>query len=176
MSKKTRVIAFGVFFGIFLASFMIGTVYKMSDDETKAFLNDFQNATVGIDATGIFLHNSSIALAMFIPAVGAGWGSFTGWQTGAGFNAIISSNPLLATKISPLALIFLSPFGVMEIVAYSIGMSRSYLLIWRIIKKNPLKKEIIPTAVEIGIVIALLLIGGYVESYMLSQQGQSSSG
>ncbi len=148
----------------------------MSDEETKAFVKDFQSATQGIDATGIFLHNASVALVMFVPAFGAGWGSFTGWQTGAGFNAIISSNPMLATRISPLALIFLSPFGVIELVAYSIGMSRSYLLIWRIIRKNPLQKEIIPTAIEIGIVIALLLIGGFVESYMLSHSGQSSSG
>jgi len=170
MSKKTRAIAFGVFFGVFLASLMIGTTYKMSEDETKAFLEDFQNQTAGIDAYGIFFHNTSVALAMFIPAFGAGWGSFTGWQTGAGFNAIISSNPELAAKVSPLALIFLSPFGVMEIVAYSIGMSRSYLLVWRIIKKNPLKKEIIPTAIEVGIVVALLLVGGFVESSMISQQ------
>jgi len=176
MSIKIRAVAFGIFFGIFLASFMIGTTYKMSDDETNAFVNDFQNANAGIDATGIFLHNASIALAMFVPAFGAGWGSFTGWQTGAGFNAIISLNPTPSTSISPLALIFLSPFGVMELVAYSIGMSRSYLLIWRIIRKNPLQKEIIPTALEIGIVIALLLIGGYVESSMVGHQGQSSSG
>ena len=172
MSKKTRAIAFGVFVGVFLASFMIGTTYKPSDEEAKAFLKDFQNQTAGIDATGIFLHNTSIALGMFVPAFGVGWGSFTGWETGAGFSALISSNPMLSS-VSPIALIFLSPFGVMELVAYSIGMSRSYLLVWRIIKRNQLQKQIIPTAIEVGIVIALLLIGGFVESSMISQQSPS---
>lgn len=169
MSKKTRAIAFGVFFGIFLASYMIGTTYKMSDEEAVKFLNDFRNQTQGIDGLGIFFHNSSIALPMFVPAFGVGWGSFTGWQTGAAFNAVIGANPELA-NLSPLAILLASPFGVLELVAYSIGMSRSFLVVWRIVKRNPLKKQIVPSAIEVGIVVALLLIGGFVESSIISQQ------
>lgn len=171
MSKKTRVISFGVFFGVFLASYMIGTTYKMSNDEAQAFLKDFQSATSGIDSFGIFLHNTSIALLMFVPAFGVAWGSFTGWETGAGFSALVITNPALAT-IQPITLLLLSPFGVMELVAYALGMSRSYHLVWRIIKKNPIRKEIIPTGIEVGIVIALLLIGGFIESSMISQHTQ----
>lgn len=159
-------LAFAVFVGVFLLSYTIGTFYKMSDEETKNFLKDFQSATQGIDAAGIFLHNTSVALGMFVPAFGVGWGSFTGWESGAGFTALASLNPVLA-NIQPLTLLLLSPFGLMELAAYSIGMSRSFLLVWRIIKKNPLRKEIIPTASEIGIVIALLLIAGFIESSMI---------
>jgi len=130
MSKKTRAIAFGVFVGVFLISYTIGTVYKMSDTESQGFLKDFQAATEGIDAFGIFLHNASVALPMFVPAFGVGWGSYTGWQTGAAFNAVISSNPDLA-GLPPLALLLASPFGILELGAYSIGMSRSFLLITR---------------------------------------------
>jgi stage II sporulation SpoM-like protein len=140
----------------------------MSDEDAQSFLNDFQGATEGIDATGIFLHNLSIALPMFVPGFGVGWGSFTGWQTGAAFNAIISSNPSLA-DLSPLIPLLGSPFGLLEIGAYSIGMSRSFHLVWRILKKNPIKKEIIPSAIEIGIVIAVLFIGGLVESSTMAQ-------
>ncbi len=175
MSKKTRAISFGVFVGIFLASYMIGTTYKMSDEDTQKFLKDFQNQTQGIDAKGIFFHNSSVALPMFVPAFGAAWGSYTAWQTGAAFNVVVSSNPSLS-GLSPLAVLLGSPFGVVELGAYSIGTSRSFLLVWRIIKKNPLKKQIVPTAIEIGIVVALLLIGGFIESYIISQQAVSSSG
>jgi len=175
VSKKTRVISFGVFFGVFLASYMIGSTYKMSDEDAGKFLNDFQNQTQGIDAVGIFFHNSSEALPMFVPAFGVAWGSFTGWQTGAAFNAIAGANPALS-NVSPLAPLLESPFGMLEIVAYSIGMSRSYLLVWRIVKRNPLKKLILPTAIEVGIVIALLLIGGLVESSIISQQAALSSG
>jgi hypothetical protein len=175
MSKKTRAITFGVFVGIFLASYMIGTTYKMSDEEAEKFLSDFQNATEGIDAVGIFFHNSSVALPMFVPAFGVAWGSFTGWQTGAAFNAVIGSNPALS-DLPPLALLLGSPFGIVELAAYSIGMSRSFLLVWRIVKRNPLKKQIMPTAIEVGIVVALLLIGGFVEYSIISQQAALSSG
>lgn len=174
MSKKTRAIAFGVFVGIFLASYMIGTTYKMSDEEAKKFLNDFQNANQGIDAIGIFFHNSSVALPMFVPAFGVAWGLFTGWQTGAGFNAIIGANAALS-NLPPLALLLASPFGILELVAYSIGMSRSFLLVWRIVKRNPLKKQIVPSAIEVGIVVALLLIAGFIEYSMTAQQHVSLS-
>ena len=174
MSKKTRAISFGVFVGVFLASYMIGSIYKMSDEEAGKFLKDFQSATEGIDTVGIFFHNSSIALPMFVPAFGVAWGSFTGWQTGAAFNAVIVANPTLS-NLPPLAVFLVSPFGILELVAYSIGMSRSFLLVWRIVKRNPIKKEIIPLAVEIGIVIVLLLIGGFIESSTISQHVSLSS-
>ena len=141
----------------------------MSDDEAGKFLNDFQNETQGIDTIGIFFHNSSVALPMFVPAFGVAWGSYSGWQTGAAFNAVIGANPQLS-NLSPLAPLLESPFGVLEIAAYSIGMSRSYLLVWKIVKRNPLKKLILPTAIEVGIVVALLLVGGFVESSIISQQ------
>jgi uncharacterized membrane protein SpoIIM required for sporulation len=168
VSKKTRVISFGVFVGIFLGSYMIGTTYKMSNEDAETFLKDLQNQTAGIDSVGIFLHNTSISLPMFVPGFGAAWGSYTSWQTGAGFRALVITNPILESMppLTPL----LAPNGIMEVVAYAIGMSRSYLLVWRIIKRNPLRKEIIPTSIEIGIVIALLIIGGYVESFMMEQQ------
>src|SRR5712692_7315219 len=170
MSKKTRAISFGVFFGIFLLSYMIGTTYKMSVEEAQSFLKDFRSQTSGIDAIGIFFHNVSIALLMFVPAFGVAWGSYTSWQTGAGFHALSMANPILS-KISPLVPLVLSPYGIIELAAYSIGMSRSYHLVWRIIKRNPLQKEIIPTGIEIGIVIALLILGGFVESSIIKQHG-----
>jgi uncharacterized membrane protein SpoIIM required for sporulation len=171
MSKKTRLAAFAVFFGIFLLSYTIGTTYKMSDEESKEFLKDFQNQTHGIDAVGIFSHNTSVALPMFIPAFGMAWGSFTGWQTGAAFEAVSPSS-----NLPPIALLLATPFGIMELVAYSIGMSRSLLLIWKIIKnRSTLKGQIKPTVIEVGIVVALLLIGGFVESSMIPSQHVSLS-
>ncbi len=174
MSKKTRAVAFGVFVGVFLLSYTIGTAYKMSDTESQQFLKDFQGATMGIDAVGIFSHNASVALPMFVPAFGVAWGSFTGWQTGAAFQAVISSNPSLS-NLSPLALLLATPFGILELGAYSLAMSRSFLLIWRIVKRNPIKKMIIPSAIEIGIVIAVLLIGGFIESSIITQHVSLSS-
>lgn len=174
MSKKTRAVTFGIFVGIFLVSYLFGTTYKMSAEDLNSFLKDFQSSTEGIDSVGIFLHNSSIALPMFIPAFGAAWGAFTGWQTGAAFEAIVASNPYLS-GISPVTMFLVSPFGVLELGAYSLGMSRSFLLIWRIIKKDQLKKQIIPSLIEISIAIVLLFIAGFVESSMMAPQHVSLS-
>ena len=55
----------------------------------------------------------------------------------------------------------------MELIAYSIATSRSYLLIYGIVKKQNLKSQLIPLGVEIGIVLVLLFVGGILEANML---------
>jgi hypothetical protein len=61
----------------------------------------------------------------------------------------------------------------MELAAYSLGMSRSFLLIIAIIRKKPLRSEMRQTIIEIGIVVALLLAGGFIEYYMIQHFGSS---
>jgi hypothetical protein len=103
---------------------------------------------------------------MFIPGFGIFWGLFSSWSTGYAFAAIATSVPEIA-NISPLTILFLTPFGLMEISAYSLGISRSFILIKAIFTKTNLFQFIKPTIIEIGIVIALLLAGGYIEFYMI---------
>ena len=55
----------------------------------------------------------------------------------------------------------------MELVAYSIGISRSYLLIYKIIKKISIKTDYKITVIEVGIVLGLLLAGGFLEAYLI---------
>jgi hypothetical protein len=170
MSRKKRILIWLIFIGIFATSFSIGAEIKISQDDSKTFLKEFQSAIEGIDAIGIFSHNASIGLPMFIPGFGIAWGLFASASTGLAFSAIASTSPMLA-KIPPITILIISPFGVMELAAYSIGMSRSFILIWAITKKNPIRQEIRPTLIEIGIVIALLLAGGFIEFAMISQYG-----
>ena len=172
MFRRKRVLVFLIFIGIFSLSYLIGTESKLSDEESQTFLKEFQKVVEGIDAIGIFAHNASVALPMFIPGFGLAWGAFAAWSTGVAFEALVSTTPALA-KVPPLALLYLSPFGLMELVAYSIGMSRSLLLILAIIRKKPLQTEIRQTVVEIGIVLALLLAGGFIEYSMIQQFGSS---
>jgi len=103
---------------------------------------------------------------MFIPGFGTAWGLFSAWSTGYAFAAITSITPELS-NIPPLTILFLSPFGIMEIVAYSLGISRSFILIKAITKKINLIQFIKPTLIEIGIVVGLLLSGGYLEMYLI---------
>ena len=164
--NKIRIITFFVFLIIFASAYQIGSISTVSDEEAKMFMSEFEKLVLDIDAFGIFTHNTTIALPMFIPGFGVAWGIFSAWSTGYAFAAIVTTAPILA-DVPPLAILFLSPFGLMELVAYSLGISRSFILIRAITKKVNLSSFIKPTAIEIGIVIGLLLAGGYLEFYML---------
>ena len=148
---------------------------EVSKEEADLFMSEFEELILDIDAFGIFTHNTTIALPMFIPGFGVAWGLFSSFSTGFAFAAITTTVPEL-TQIQPLSILFLSPFGLMELTAYSLGISRSFILIVAIIKKKNLILFIKPTGIEIGIVIILLLIGGYVEFYMIEMAQEQGLG
>jgi hypothetical protein len=164
--NRIRIIIFFIFLGIFAAAFQIGSMTSVSEEEAEAFMSEFAELVLDIDAFGIFVHNTTIALPMFIPGFGVAWGLFSAWSTGFAFAAIASTVPEIG-EIPPLSILFLSPFGLMEITAYSIGISRSFILIRAVSKKISLRPFIKPTVMEIGIVVSLLLAGGYLEFYMI---------
>ena len=162
-----------IFIAIFSAAYSVGSASNMSEQDSKSFIKEFQQAVEGIDAIGIFAHNTSVALPMFVPGFGVAWGSFAAWSTGLAFRALVSTTPSLA-KLPPLAILYLSPFGIMELIAYSIGMSRSFLLVNTILrKKTELRYELRPTIIEIGIVIALLLAAAFIEYAMIQEFGST---
>ena len=164
--NKNRIILFFIFLAVFTIIFQLGSMSTVSQVEADLFMEEFKKLVLDIDAFGIFVHNTTIALPMFIPGFGIFWGLFSSWSTGYAFAAIATSVPEIA-NISPLTILFLTPFGLMEISAYSLGISRSFILIKAIITKTNLLQFIKPTIIEIGIVIALLLAGGYIEFYMI---------
>jgi hypothetical protein len=104
---------------------------------------------------------------MFIPGFGVAWGLFSAYSTGFAYSAIAATNTDIA-QLNPLA-VLLTPFGLMEMAAYSIAMSRSILLAKNIYQKNwnLLKNEKLILSVEIGIVVTLLLSGGIIEMWMI---------
>jgi len=163
---KIRIITFFIFMGLFSAVYQIGSMSQVSEEEATTFMFEFEKLVKDIDAMGIFLHNSTISLPMFIPGFGVIWGLFSAWSTGFAFSAIVSISPELA-KVPPLAILFLSPFGIMELTAYSIATSRSFILIKAVYRKSNLIPFLKPTIMEIGLVIGLLLAGGFLEYYMI---------
>lgn len=166
MSDKKRIITFFIFVGLFSISFAVGAETTVSEEEARLFLEQFEALVENINAVGIFLHNLTIALPMFIPGFGIAWGFFASWQTGVAFSAFKTINPTLI-QIPSLSILYMTPFGLMELAAYSIAMSRSLFLVQKLIKKISLKKDSKVTGIEAGIVVALLLVGGFIEAYMI---------
>lgn len=169
--SKTRIIMFLIFMGLFSLAYQLGSMSDVSDEEANAFMDEFEKLVEDIDAVGIFVHNTTISLPMFIPGFGIAWGLFSAWSTGFAFSAITSINPQLS-EIPPLAILYLSPFGIMELFAYSMATSRSFILIRAISKKTNLLPFLKPTGIEIGIAVGLLLAGGFLEDYMIKLAGE----
>lgn len=170
MVTKQRIFSFFVFTALFAASYSIGAESIVNADEAEEFLKEFEKLVEGIDAIGIFLHNTTISLPMFIPGFGIAWGLFAAWQTGFAFAALETTTPILS-GIPPLTILLLSPFGLMELAAYSLAMSRSFLLIHKIIKKKSIREDYRVVGMEVGVVIVLLLVGGFLEFYMIEKFG-----
>lgn len=164
--NKIRIITFFVFLGLFATAYQLGSMSNVTEEEANAFMAEFEELVLDIDAFGIFTHNLTLALPMFIPGFGVAWGLFSAWSTGFAFASIALTAPQIA-EIHPLSILFLSPFGLMELVAYSLGISRSFILIRAVVKKIDLMPLLKPTLIEIGIVTGLLLAGGYLEFYMI---------
>ena len=161
-----RIILFFVFLGIFSASFAIGAEVQVSEEESKIILEQFESLIGNIDAIGIFSHNTTLALPMFIPGFGIAWGAFAAFSTGMAFSVLKDASPMLA-NVPSLTILFMSPFGLMEVAAYSIAMSRSYMIIHKMIKRMPIRPDFRVIGVEIAILIGLLLTGGFVEYYFI---------
>ena len=143
---------------------------EVPEQEAQIFLDEFNKLLEALKGENfgleIFLHNTQIALPMFVPGFGVGWGIFSAFSTGFAFAALATTEPLLA-KIPPIAMIFATPFGLMELAAYSIAMSRSFILIISLFRKQPILQQWKPIAIEVGIVVGLLLAGGIIEAHMI---------
>src|SRR3972149_1766071 len=87
------------------------------------------------------------------------------FQTGWAVSAATVISPELA-QMPALSLLFISPFGLMEITAYAIAMSRSVILVQTLVNRT-IRTQLKSTLKEIGIVIGLLLAGGFLEYAMI---------
>ena len=161
-----RIVLFFIFLGIFSASFAVGAEVQVSEEESAIILEQFETLILEIDAVGIFVHNTRLALPMFIPGFGIAWGAFAAFSTGMAFSVLQSADPMLE-NIPSLTILFMSPFGLMEIAAYSIAMSRSYMIVHKMIKKMPIRPDIRIIGIEVAILVGLLLAGGFIEYYFI---------
>jgi hypothetical protein len=154
---------------VFILSFYIASNLQVDNEEARTIVEQIRTKNVGIGQIEIFLNNLLIGLSMFIPALGVGLGVYSGIETGMVISAL-GSLSLLPEDFSAIGSVILTPFGVLEIIAYGIAISRSGLLTYKLIKRNKSwKKEYIyPTLIEMGIFTAILLIGSIIEGQTMA--------
>jgi stage II sporulation SpoM-like protein len=153
----------------FLIAYLAGALgVQLSQEEATSISTDFLERIQGIEGGGIFSNNAVVGLGMFIPAAGAILGVYTAFTTGIVFNAFAVVTPSLA-GVSPLS-VLATPFGILELLAYGLAMSRSGMLTADLIRKKPLRQYLIVTLIEIAIAIGALVIGALIEGYSIDQQ------
>lgn len=176
IKRRLLYLAFGA--AAFIGTYYAGASTHMSDEDAEELRRQFSEQIEGIDGSGIFLNNFVISLFMFVPAIGIGFGAFSGFATGMIFTALASQSPLVSS-ISPL-IILITPFGIMEVFVYGLAMSRSGMLIHRVIKDKPwragnrrpfLEGSLVPTFIELGIAAAVLFAGAAIEWQLIEQFG-----
>jgi len=164
---KKRILYLIVGILVFLIFFTIGTSISFDKSTSELLKEQFQNKIKNIDNIGIFANNFLISILMFIPGIGIAFGLFSGFSTGNIFMIITQDLPI---QIPPL-LVFLTIFGMMELISYGIAISRSYLLLIHILKRTNIKENLIHTGIEIGIVAIILFFGAIIEWNLIRQSG-----
>jgi Zn-dependent protease/predicted transcriptional regulator len=159
---------------VFIIAYSVGAILvKINASQAESIKTHFQEQIKGINQYGIFANNVRVALGMFIPGFGIALGTFSAFSTGSVFNTLSTISPALS-NISPLV-VFLTPFGILEIIAYGIAISRSGILSYQLIKdtnkRNSWRKYVIPTVIEIGIVVIILFIAAIIEWQMMRTLG-----
>lgn len=150
----------GVF--AFLVAYYIGASHTLTVDEAKEELYQIRNKQKDLDQEAIFVNNIKPALGMFIPGFGIGLGAYSAYSTGIVISAVATLNPFYngVMLLRPIA----TAFGLMELVIYGLAISRSGLLTYILIKRRkPYIDYIIPTAIEVTIVISVLAIAAIIE-------------
>jgi hypothetical protein len=163
---RQRVIYVALGIVAFLIAYSAGAAVHMGKQQTEDLRRHFAEQIRGIDQYGIFINNARIALGMFVPAAGIGLGVISGFYTGMIFTAIAATSAL--NNVPPLV-ILITPFGIMEVFAYGIAISRSGIFIYQLVKKKSWREYAVPILIEIGIVILILLAGAVIEWHIITQ-------
>jgi len=164
---KRRILYLLIGILVFIIFFAIGTFVTFDESTSQLIKEQFQNKIKNIDSMGIFLNNFLISILMFVPGIGIAFGLFSGFITGNIFVIITRDLPI---QIPPL-LVFLTIFGIMELVSYGIAISRSYLLLISLLKRTNIKENLIYTGIEIGIVAIILFFSAIIEWDLIKQSG-----
>lgn len=165
---RKRVFFFFLGMLFFLSVFYIGYSVKMDESFSKELSKNFINQLGSVDEFRILINNLKIALVMFIPIIGIIMGAISGFSTGLVFNSMIDMHGGSVTYSNPL-MIFLTPFGFLELASYGLAISRSGILIIEILKKQFVKNSIIYLMIEISLVSGLLLVGAIIEWMMIKE-------
>ncbi len=121
-----------------------------------------------LNAASIFLNNCLIALVSLIPGIGSAFMVYVMYNSGFFIGMIAKASGYSA--IDAVLITFLNPVGVLEIVAYTIALGESILLLYLLITrhiaefKERIRRSSWKTAIAI---VGLLIVAALIEASLL---------
>lgn len=171
-THRKRLLSIIAVFVVSIIVVALGTTVPIDANEADQISEDLNQTVDLMSQQGallqyIFGNNLFICLLMFIPLIGPFIGIFILFNTGTVLEAVATSMgipPLLAFVLTFI------PIGIIEFMAYSIGMAQSVWLFWRSITRRGLR-ELRVTCIFITICAVVLLLGAIAETSLIGFAG-----
>lgn len=172
-TKTKRILTIVIFLIISIMMTIFGILTPLSPqlvDDLGKGLEDTQTIISNLPAVQqvsfIFGNNFMICLIGFVPIIGPIFESYVLYSTGVTITAYVSYMNMQFNPILVFASLFILPFTWLEFLAYSLAISESFWLTWRLIKRKG-KKEIKNSCIIISISAAILLVAAIIEVAMI---------
>lgn len=155
---------------------VVGVLTPIGAQESQDTNKQLDQLTASIKDMGvwrgglaIFENNFMISLIMFIPIAGPLFGSYALCNTGLAISAQSNSseNTAQLPGILILFVLFIFPHTWLEFIAYSTALASSLWLTWRIMHRRG-RREVVRTGEFVAICAGLLLLGAFIEAYLIS--------
>jgi len=162
----TRRRIFVIVFLLLLGFTAIGSSTTVDKSEANRILENVKKTVPESPSViDIFSNNIRVALLMLIPGLGLILAPYVLYNTGLVFSAAGVANEVSGVMLFLTTAIL--PFFWLEFVAYTASITQNLYVIWAI-KSKILRSEIRNLAYTIIIIVALLLLGAWVETIFIS--------
>ena len=172
-TKIKRILTIAAFFLLSIIITVAGILTPLGEEDANILGGQLDDTQQTIDnlpemqqVSFIFGNNFMICLAGFVPIIGSAFECYVLYSTGVVISAYSTYKNVQTSPLLLFFLLFILPFTWLEFLAYSIAMTESFWLIWRIIQRKG-KREIRNACILISICAVMLLVAAIIEAALI---------
>lgn len=172
-TKIKRILTIAAFFLLSLIITVAGILTPLGEEDANILGGQLDDTQQTIDnlpemqqVSFIFGNNFMICLAGFVPIIGSAFECYVLYSTGVVISAYSVYKNVQTSPLLLFFLLFILPFTWLEFLAYSIAMTESFWLAWRIIQRKG-KREIRNACILLSICAVMLLVAAIIEAALI---------
>jgi uncharacterized membrane protein SpoIIM required for sporulation len=172
-TKIKRILTVAAFFVLSIIMTVAGILTPLGEEDVNILGGQLDDTQQTIDnlpemqqVSFIFGNNFMICLAGFVPIIGSAFECYVLYSTGVVISAYSVYENVQMSPLLLFFLLFLFPFTWLEFLAYSIAMTESFWLAWRIIQRKG-KREIRNVCILMSICAVMLLVAAIIEAALI---------